>query len=105
MARLMAGALLVLIGADLVGDAACDLPLRVGQESRARLRTGAPDAPREACAAFCVPDCFCCSTSVAASAAVMPPSPVPLTAVAPIAHLRRPEGVRPVADRPPLRLA
>ncbi|MGE0453249.1 MAG: hypothetical protein AB7O37_01285 [Vicinamibacteria bacterium] len=99
--RIAAFLLLAVIAADVVGDASCDLP---GARSGAAtaLRPAGADGTPEACVSFCVPDCFCCSRSVAAAAAITPPRPAPLAALdAPVAE-RWPHGVRPAVDHPPL---
>lgn len=102
---MVACVLLALIGADLVGDANCDLPLTLNVEAGTRLQSAvAPDGTNEACFDFCVPDCFCCSRSVAAGPAIVPPAPVPLSLVEDSARETGPEGVRPVVDHPPHRL-
>lgn len=104
LARLFACLLLTVIGADLA-DADCDLPSKLSSASDATWQTAAPDAAKDACADFCVPDCFCCSVSVAAGPAAVPPAPVLVARIDPVPRERRPQGIRPVVDHPPLRLA
>src|SRR5207249_2519070 len=53
---------LALLALDL-GDAWCD-PLILPMAGPGI--TASPAGPAEACAGICVPDCFCCSTSVPA---------------------------------------
>jgi hypothetical protein len=62
VARIAAILLLGLLGMDLA-DAACD-PLPLPQGDRAHF-AAAPE-PQDACADFCVPDCFCCSAGIPA---------------------------------------
>ena len=62
-----------------IGDASCD-PL-ILSEGRGAVSTGRPDAP-DACGSVCVPDCFCCFSTV-------PPTPA--------ASIRRP---RPTPEQP-----
>jgi hypothetical protein len=93
--------LLAIIAADLVGDTGCD-SFGLGAASPTTVRAAAKDGANEACADVCVPDCFCCSRSVAAAPLVLPPEPQRLTSVeAPVSE-RWSEGIRPVVDHPPL---
>ena len=95
--------LLAVIAFDVTADAACDsISLGAAAASTTEVRGGAPSGSNESCADFCVPDCFCCSRSVAAGPAVFPPEPQPLTRVDPPATDDGSDGVRPVVDRPPL---
>ena len=95
--------LLAVIGLDVAADAACDsISLGAPSASTTEVRGVAPSGPNERCADFCVPDCFCCSRSVAAGPAVLPPEPQPLTRVDAPATAGRSDGVRPVVDHPPL---
>ncbi len=101
MARALACLLLAVIAADVAADATCD-ELTLGPVPTALVREAGPDGQGEACRDLCVPDCFCCSRSLAAGPAVLPPEPQPLASLAAVAALRRPAGVRPVLDPPPL---
>jgi hypothetical protein len=101
--RVAACLLLVAITGDLLVDTGCDA-VSASPASAAALRAPA-DGRRESsepCAPLCVPDCSCCSRSVAASAAVVPPEPVLLAFLRVPAAEHRREGVRPVVDHPPL---
>jgi hypothetical protein len=99
--RAAACVLLAVIAADIVTDTACD-SFGLGAASVTTVRGAASGTAKEACSDVCVPDCFCCSRSVVAGPVVLPPEPERLTSVdAPVA-MRRPEGVRPVVDHPPL---
>jgi hypothetical protein len=104
--RVAACLLLLAIAADLGADGLCDEAPVAAVAGVALLGAGVtqPGSP-EACAAFCVPDCFCCSASVPATPAVEPAEPRPLAASVVPPLERWPTGVRPVVDRPPLRLA
>ncbi len=99
--RAAACLLLVVIAADVVSDTTCD-STSLGSASATTLRGPTPRGANEPCADFCVPDCFCCSRSIAAGPAVLPPEPERLTLLAPPAAERWSEGVRPVVDHPPL---
>ncbi len=107
--RAAACLLLAAIAFDLLADARCDVapsavssPIRVGEQGQR------PDGTRdtgEPCSRYCVPDCFCCSRSVAAGTVIVAPArALPSTLDAP-AQERCSEGFRPVVDHPPLRLA
>lgn len=63
VARFAATFLLAVISTDLA-DAACD-PIQIPQVDSGQF-AAAPEA-QDPCADFCVPDCFACSTSVAAA--------------------------------------
>jgi hypothetical protein len=101
-ARAAACALLAAIALDLLADTRCELAsgdLRSPQVLELSQPPGAGDEP---CAAYCVPDCFCCSRSTVAASAVLPPEP---GAVAPFSDEsieRWSEGVRAIVDHPPL---
>jgi hypothetical protein len=99
--RVAASLLLAVITADLVADTNCDSP-DVTSASATKLQGPAATGTNEPCGDICIPDCFCCSRSVAASSVVIPPEPESLAPVdAPQAE-RWPAGVHPVVDRPPL---
>jgi len=101
--RVPACLLLFAIAADIVADTRCDKGSS-SSASTAGVR-GAVEGQRqtdEPCGSFCVPDCFCCSSSVAAAPAVVPPEPRPLAPLAAPTLERWSEGVRPVVDHPPL---
>ncbi len=99
--RLVAWLLLMVISTDLIGNADCDVRT---PKSRVTTLQGpvAPSETADPCALFCVPDCFCCSISLPTGPALDLPTPAFATAVEYSAEERRPAGVRPVADRPPL---
>jgi hypothetical protein len=101
--RVPASLLLLAIAADIVADTRCDKG-SASSASTAAVREavqgrGQTDEP---CGSFCVPDCFCCSFSVAAAPTVVPPEPGPLAPLALAALERWSEGIRPVVDHPPL---
>ena len=101
--RAAACLLLAVIAADLAADTACDMPAPpAASPSAAAVQGVAPGGPNERCADFCMPDCFCCSRSVAAGPAVLPPEPQRLTPVDVSATDDRSAGFRPVIDHPPL---
>jgi hypothetical protein len=104
LGRVASLVLLAAVGVDLAGDTRCDVP-QFGLEGSAAFSAAIPPGTEEPCASFCVPDCFCCSRSLVARPAVVPPEPGPLTAVGLPRPPNRPDGVRPVAVRPPLPLA
>ncbi len=104
MLRLVAFALLALIGADVAGDATCDLPTALVANASASLGSPTPEAA-EPCVDVCIPDCFCCSRSVAARTSIVPPPAVLVAGRLAAAREDRAAGVRPVADRPPLLLS
>ena len=71
LATVLALAVLAVIAFDL-GDAGCD-PLAIGLGG-ARV-TAAPEAATDGCADLCLPDCFCCASTVAAIPPVTPLRP------------------------------
>jgi hypothetical protein len=104
--RAAACLLLSVIALDVAADAACDsIGLGAPSASTTAVRGLAPSGANEPCADFCIPDCFCCSRSVAAGAAVLPPEPQRLTAVPAPATDDLSEGVRTVPEPPPLALS
>ena len=99
--RAAACLLLAVITADVVADTSCDAP-EVASASATNVQVPAAAGTNEPCGDVCIPDCFCCSRSVAASSVVIPPEPESLAPVdAPRAE-QWPAGVHPVVDRPPL---
>ena len=101
--RAAACLLLAVIAADLAADTTCDMPAPAAASSSATaLRGVALGGPNERCADFCMPDCFCCSRSVAAGAAEFPPEPERLTPVPAPATGDLSEGVWTVPEPPPL---
>jgi len=101
--RVAACLLLAAIIADITADTRCD------KGSSSLIPTAAVRGPvqvqrqtDEPCGPFCVPDCFCCSFSVAAAPAVIPPEPGPLAPLDAPSVERWSEGVRPIIDHPPL---
>jgi hypothetical protein len=102
--RLVVMLLAAVVCADLALGAGCD-PLDLpGPASRAAAMS-LDDASADACASFCVRDCFCCFRSETAGPALTLP---PLTA---LARAPSPEPgsvpavVRPVLEPPPLALS
>jgi hypothetical protein len=105
-ARLAACLLLVAIGADLFADVDCAPHFTATADADRTLTAPAGGgAASDACAQVCVPDCFCCSTSVAAAARVLPPAPAFRTVAEPESGERWRQGLRPVLDLPPLLLS
>ena len=101
--RAAACMLLSVIALDVAADAACDsIGLGAPSASTTAVRGAAPSGPNERCADFCMPDCFCCSRSVAAGCAVLPPEPQRLNPVSASATDDLSEGVRAVPKPPPL---
>jgi len=106
LARTVACLLLVLIGADLVGDTNCDAAPVSGGDPGLRILASSPTGRTgEACQDVCVPDCFCCCRSLATDPPAPPAPPEPRTAVPSRARGHGLAGVRPVIDHPPLVLA
>jgi hypothetical protein len=100
--RAAAACLLVtVIVSDVVADSACDAPT-TGSVSEPMVRGAHPNRAGDICADVCVPDCYCCSRSVAAGPAFLPAEPQRLLPVdaPPAGHGS--VGVRPVVDHPPL---
>jgi hypothetical protein len=83
---------------DLAIDADCD-PLSF--TSGASAITMATDDNTDACAAGCIPDCFCCSRSLAAAPRVSPPAPDGVAAALAVAAPGLPPGFSVLDDRPP----
>jgi hypothetical protein len=103
--RMVALLLLIVIGTDLAADANCDAapsPSRSATTMQAATVPNGPSGPSDPCARTCVPDCFCCSMAVAGGPMLVLPKPSFVTACEPRALESWPEGVHPVADRPPL---
>jgi hypothetical protein len=101
--RLAACLILGAITVDLLADTRCDAPSSFPASTKVMREPGQREGGTgEPCAPVCIPDCFCCSRSVAPDAAVLPPEPEPLTHFDAPATERWPEGVRPVVDHPPL---
>ena len=108
--RILRGAACLLLSAialDLVADAGCDATFALGPATGAAVRAQDEGQPsdREACSSVCVPDCFCCSSSVAAGSVIVLPPPVLVRSLGVPARERWPEGFRLVVDRPPLLVA
>jgi len=103
--RVAACLLLTAIVLDLVADTRCDVASPLRSATAVRAQGHQQPADKEPCAPFCVPDCFCCSRAVAAGSVTGPPAPVLLRTLDAPAKERWSEGVRPVVDHPPLRLA
>lgn len=87
--------------ADLACDGNCDGALAL-PASAASVAASGDLGSQDACARGCVPDCFCCSQSIARGQAVLPPDAGPVRPSRPLRATRGPEGVRPVPYRPPL---
>jgi len=102
--RLVALLLAVVVCADITLDATCD-PIGLPGSASGCTAVSASNWSDDACASFCVQDCFCCSRSETAGPAVTLP---PLTA---LAHAPSPSPayvpavVLPVPEPPPLALS
>lgn len=103
--RAAACLLLAAISLDLAADTSCDAPPPLGSTLAVLAGEAGPAGDGEACAPVCVPDCFCCSRSVPATAVIVPPAPVLLSTLDRPARERGAGGFRPVVDHPPLPLA
>jgi hypothetical protein len=102
--RLVAVILTALACSEVSLDAACD-PIPLPGPASASAGLSADTGSADACAAFCVPDCFCCSRAETAGPALTLP---PLTALAQAPSLNPasvPAIVRPVPEPPPLALS
>ena len=99
--RVVALLLAAAVCVDVTLDAACD-PIDLSGPASAVAALSADTGSADACASFCVPDCFCCSRSETAGPALTLP---PLTALAQVPSpdpASVPAVVRPVAEPPPL---
>ena len=90
--------LLGVVVGDLAIDADCDPLPPAGGELAVALADGT-DA--DACAAGCIPDCYCCSRSLAAGPRVGPPAPDGVAPVAVVAVPSLPDGHTVLAEHPP----
>ncbi len=101
LAQVAAFALLCLIGLELT-HASCDpLLLSLGGS----VVSVPPAAPSDACGEGCIPDCFCCSTTVAA-APVVTIQPFLLACDRPAPPAEHPAaGISPVPDHIPIAAA
>lgn len=90
--------LLAVVLGDLAFDADCDpLPPAAGELAVA----AADDGDADACATGCIPDCFCCSRSLAAGPRVEPPAPDGVASVAVVVVPGLPPGYGLLAEHPP----
>jgi hypothetical protein len=97
--RLVAVLLTALACAEVSLDAACDpISLPNVRTTIAANQAGSGDA----CAASCVPDCFCCSRSETAGPALALPSPTLLDQAAAVSSVSIATGIRPVLEPPPI---
>jgi hypothetical protein len=107
--RILRGAACLLLSAialDLLADAGCDAVFAPGSATPSvRAQDQGHQSDREACSSICVPDCFCCSSSVAAGPVIVLPPPVLVRSFGVPAREHWPEGFRLVVDRPPLLVA
>lgn len=93
--------LLLSIVADVAADARCDLPSApAGALSAAGAMT--PSNDEDLCAAACIPDCYCCSRTLAANRPVLPAGAGPLARATVAGVPAAATGVRPVPYHPPL---
>ena len=90
--------LLVVSLGDLAIDADCDpLPPTTGE----LMVTVGEGGDADACAAGCIPDCFCCSRSLGAGSRVSPPAPDGVAPVFVVAAPGLPPGHSLLAEHPP----
>ncbi|MCL4822315.1 MAG: hypothetical protein KJ067_24570 [Vicinamibacteria bacterium] len=96
--------LLVAITSDLLADARCDEFAPVDFTSVVReAGTGRDDT--DSCATGCVPDCYCCSHTVAGTLIVVAHDGGPASRTPSLAPVGSLTGVQPVVDHPPLHLS
>ena len=102
--RLVVSLLAAVLCADVTLDAACDPIALPGPAAAAAV---SPDEPggADACADFCVPDCFCCSRSETAGPELVLPALTALEQVPYASPEAVPVVVRPVPQPPPLALS
>jgi hypothetical protein len=107
--RLLRGAACLLLSAitlNLLADATCDVTLALGPATAAvQSQDQGRHSDREPCSSVCVPDCFCCCSSVGAGPVIVFPAPVLVRSFDVTARERWTEGFRLVVDRPPLLVA
>lgn len=99
--RVAAMLLAAVVCGDVTLDAACD-PIALPGPASVAAVSPANAGSRDACADFCVPDCFCCSRSEASGSILVVPPPATVTEAAPARPAAAPVGVRPVLELPPL---
>lgn len=105
IARALAALFLLLaITSDLVADARCDEFARLGAVSVLR-EAGAGPGDADSCATGCVPDCYCCSHTVAGTLIVVAHDAGPASLTPSLPPVGSLTGVQPVVDRPPLHLS
>ena len=92
--------ILAVIAVDL-GDAGCD-PIPVGLGD-ARVEA-AHDEPADDCADLCLPDCFCCATTVAAAGRTITLRPQPAPGVPQQDSAPAAPGFSPLVEHVPLDL-
>ena len=102
IARLFALVFLIVIGADLA-DAQCD-PVPSGGGT-VTVSASMPGDCSDPCLNQCMPDCFCCSRTVAGPLIVLPSTSGPSTMTAVLTLEADVEGVQRVPYRPPLPIA
>jgi hypothetical protein len=99
--RLVVLLLAAVLCADASLDAACD-PLDLLAPVSASMTLSANTGSTDACASFCVPDCFCCSRSETAGPALTLPALTALAQVPFAVPAFVPAVVRSVLEPPPL---
>ena len=100
--RLLALLLAAVVCADLTLDAACD---PIGLPGPASVALSADTGSADARSSFCVPDCFCCSSSETAGPVLILPALTALAQVPSPSPAFVPAVVRPVPEPPPLALS
>lgn len=103
LSKLFAALVVCIIFADIALDGSCD-PVATGGATQVAFTAGTTDGANDPCADLCVPDCFCCSRSVTAGPAILPPMIGPVAAASELRAPATPAGVRPVPYHPPLLL-
>lgn len=93
--------LLLAITGDLVADARCDEFAQSGGASVLR-EAGTERTDSDSCATGCVPDCYCCSHTVAGTLIVVARVAGPASLTPPLPAVGSLTGVQPVVDHPPL---
>ncbi len=103
--RLVALLLAAVVCADVTLDAGCDPVDLPGSALGATAVSAGDSSSADACASFCVPDCFCCSRSETASPALTLPALTALAQAPSASPVSVPAVVLPVPEPPPLALS
>jgi hypothetical protein len=106
-ARFVRGLACLFLGAivaDLALDGNCDPPETVVAAATSVTASG-PAGAQDSCARVCVPDCYCCSHSVAYGPSTLPPDAGPVRLAPAPRPVAVPAGVLPLPYHPPRSLA